>query len=65
MRYRQQVIDHGGIAPRFLPLLLKKFFGGYELWEYSDMRGPLDGDGGFALVNKQGVVVYRFPVWFS
>jgi hypothetical protein len=38
---------------------------GHEVWEYSDMRGPLDGDGGLAIVTKDGRVIHRLAVWFS
>ena len=56
----------GAAAPKFpkLAVLMSLFPFGYELYEYSDVRGPLDGDGGIAVV-KDGKVIYKHVVWMS
>jgi hypothetical protein len=62
--YRDELRRHGAFMPMFWPLVLAGAIRN-EVWEYSDIRGPLDGDGGFAVVSPQGHVVQKFVVWMS
>ena len=67
IQYEKELHSMLGVkAPKFpkLAVLIALFPFGYQIWEYSDNRGPLDGDGGIAVV-KDGKVIYKHAVWMS
>jgi hypothetical protein len=62
--HRDELRRHGSAMPMFWPLVLARATGN-QVWEYSDVRGPLDGDGGFAVLSPEGKVIRKIVVWMS
>jgi hypothetical protein len=62
--HREELRRHGAFMPEFWPLVLAGALGN-QVWEYSDVRGPLDGDGGFVVLNAHGDVISKYRVWMS